>query len=58
VGQLDAEALFYLRSRGIGREDAKAFLVHAFASEVLTEVSSSQVKQHIEQLITAKLQVI
>ena len=31
VGQLDAEALFYLRARGIGEDDARALLIHAFA---------------------------
>jgi Fe-S cluster assembly protein SufD len=55
VGQLNADALFYLRSRGIGLQDAQAFLVHAFASEVLSSVTSAQVKGHVEQLISQKL---
>ncbi|MEE2672434.1 MAG: Fe-S cluster assembly protein SufD [Myxococcota bacterium] len=35
VGQLDEEALFYLRSRGLGREEARSLLVHAFANEIV-----------------------
>jgi len=58
VGQLDADALFYLRSRGIGRQEAQAFLVHAFASEVLSSVSVASVKSHIEALISKKLEAI
>lgn len=58
VGQLDADALFYLRSRGIGRQEAQAFLVHAFASEVLLSVSVASVKNHIEALISKKLGAI
>jgi Fe-S cluster assembly protein SufD len=54
VGQLDADALFYLRSRGIGEQEAKAFLVHAFA--VLNSVNAEPVKVRIEQLISEKLE--
>ena len=35
VGQLDEDALFYLRSRGIGEGAARALLVRAFAAEIL-----------------------
>jgi Fe-S cluster assembly protein SufD len=55
VGQLDSEALFYLRSRGIGEQDAKAFLVHAFASEVLSSVQVAPVKEYVESIISSRL---
>jgi Fe-S cluster assembly protein SufD len=55
VGQLDKNALFYLQSRGISREEAKAFLVHAFASEVLTSVRNDAVKQYVEGIISQRL---
>jgi Fe-S cluster assembly protein SufD len=58
VGQLDADALFYLRSRGISQQDARAFLVHAFASEVLSSVSVAPVKERVEQMITQKLSAV
>jgi Fe-S cluster assembly protein SufD len=35
TGQLDEEALFYLRSRGLGLEQARSVLVHAFAGEMV-----------------------
>jgi len=35
VGQVDPEALFYLRSRGIGHQDARNLLTYAFASEMI-----------------------
>ena len=38
VGQLDDDALFYLRSRGIGEDAARRLLVHAFASEIIDQV--------------------
>jgi Fe-S cluster assembly protein SufD len=55
VGQLDAEAMFYLRSRGISEEHARAFLVHAFASEVLTSVQCAPVKEYVEAAISERL---
>lgn len=56
VGQLDAEAMYYLRSRGIDRETARNFLVHAFASEVLTSVQLEPLKQYVEGVLTQKLE--
>jgi Fe-S cluster assembly protein SufD len=41
VGQLDEDALFYLRSRGIGSEEAIRMLTHAFAEEVLEKIPST-----------------
>lgn len=55
VGQLDSEAMFYLRSRGIGREEARNFLIHAFASEVLATVKVPALKEYVEATITEKL---
>lgn len=55
VGQLDSDAMFYLRSRGISREEARKFLIHAFASEVLTTVKVPALKDFVETAITEKL---
>jgi len=53
VGQLDASALFYLRSRGIAREEAKALLTHAFAAEVIERIPVPAVRDHVlSQLMT------
>ena len=47
VGQLDAEALFYLRSRGIDESEAKKMLLHAFASEVVDGISCESIREII-----------
>jgi len=39
IGRLDEEALFYLRCRGIGLEEARSLLTYAFASEMLSRIN-------------------
>jgi Fe-S cluster assembly protein SufD len=48
VGQLDAEALFYLRSRGIGLDEARALLTYAFANDVLGRVKVEALRGRLE----------
>lgn len=55
TGQLDEEAVFYLRARGIKEKRAKALMLNAFANEVLQEVKNELVKEEIEEIITNKL---
>ena len=55
VGQIDAEALFYLRARGIGRDEARAMLVHAFASDVIDRISIEPLRQALEEALLAYL---
>lgn len=55
IGQLRQDAMFYLRSRGISLEDARALLVYAFAAEVLEKISVEPVRQHLEARLLAKL---
>ncbi|KAB2816655.1 Fe-S cluster assembly protein SufD [Phaeocystidibacter marisrubri] len=57
IGQLDEEALFYLKSRGIGDKEAKALLMYAFASDALSEVGIRQLKEKVNMLIAKKLGV-
>jgi Fe-S cluster assembly protein SufD len=47
IGQLDELMLFYLRSRGIGLEEARRLLVHAFASEIVDQVKVDAVRAQI-----------
>lgn len=47
VGQIDDEAVFYLRSRGIDRTSARHMLVFAFANEVLEELKIDPVREHL-----------
>ena len=57
IGQLDDNALFYMRSRGIGEKEAKAVLTYAFASEVVNNISIPEVKKMAQKLIAKKLDV-
>jgi Fe-S cluster assembly protein SufD len=51
IGQIEAEALFYLRSRGIDEADARKLLLLAFASECLDRIKAGAAHTHIEGLI-------
>ncbi len=51
TGQLDEEALFYLRARGLSKKSARAVLVNAFASDVIEHIGVEDVKNEIEAFI-------
>lgn len=55
VGQLDEDALFYLRSRGIEKETAKAMLLYAFAAEVVETMQETELKKYLDDLISQRL---
>jgi Fe-S cluster assembly protein SufD len=57
TGQLDQEALFYLRARGISEEGAKALLLKAFAKEVLHTIKINELRTHIENLFSNECSV-
>ena len=56
TGQLDEEALFYLRSRGIEKNTARAMMLYAFAAEVLENIPNEKLKTFIDGLIGERLQ--
>ena len=51
VGQLDADQIFYLASRGIGPGQAKRILTYGFATSVVTKVSDSRIREHLMALV-------
>jgi len=55
AGELDEEALFYLRSRGLKERTAKTLLVHAFAMESLERMSLEPVRDVLESHLIARL---
>jgi Fe-S cluster assembly protein SufD len=55
VGQLDQEALFYLRSRGISKEEAKLLLMFAFAHEIIDHIDIKPLKERIDDLVNKRL---
>ncbi|WP_291981089.1 Fe-S cluster assembly protein SufD [Luteitalea sp.] len=57
VGQLSAESLFYLRARGIGKDDARALLIHAFAEDIVERIRIDGVRRALEQVLLARLPI-
>lgn len=55
VGQLDEDAVFYLRSRGVDLETARALLTYSFADEVIQTIASPAVRRHVEGSLLARL---
>jgi Fe-S cluster assembly protein SufD len=56
VGQLNTEAVFYCRSRGIDETSARRMLTHAFASEVIDRITIEPVREHLESIIWERLE--
>lgn len=55
VGQMDEEAIFYLRARGIDEQSAKAMLLYAFSRDVLENISVTSLRSHLDQLVSDRL---
>jgi Fe-S cluster assembly protein SufD len=55
VGQLDEDAVFYLRSRGIGAEAARSLLTYAFASDIVERIKVEPVRRDLEEFLFARL---
>ena len=55
IGQLDEDAVFYLKSRGVGEEQARAILTQGFAIEVIGRAAAAPVRAPLEELVLAKL---
>jgi len=57
IGQLDEEAMFYLRARGIPQKEARAMLMYAFCTDALGKVRIPELKEKLNILIARKLGV-
>jgi Fe-S cluster assembly protein SufD len=55
IGQLDEEAIFYLQSRGIGRQDARDLLILAFARDITDRVKVEALRTELERRLIEKL---
>jgi Fe-S cluster assembly protein SufD len=55
VGRLDDDALFYLRSRGLGEEQARQVLTGAFAGEIIDPVRPVALREYLETRVNARL---
>jgi Fe-S cluster assembly protein SufD len=53
VGQLAGDAVFYLRTRGIGLEEARAMLTYAFANDILQRIKIEPLRRELEEAFLA-----
>src|SRR5207247_5620599 len=51
VGQMDDEAIFYLRARGLGLAEARNLLIHAFAGDVLNRMPREALRTRVEGVL-------
>jgi Fe-S cluster assembly protein SufD len=51
IGRLDADALFYLRSRGIPELEARNLLIYAFASDVIDRIGVPEIRARLEEML-------
>ena len=55
IGQLDADALFYLQARGIGAAQARHLLTYAFAADLLERIKVQALRDHFEHVLMRTL---
>ena len=55
VGRIDDEQMFYLRSRGIGQQDAQHMILYAFAAELTEALGDETLKQQVLARIAQRL---
>ncbi len=51
IGQLDSDAVFYLRSRGIGEQAARSLLIYAFASEIVEKIRLKPLRDQLDSFL-------
>ena len=56
IGQLDGDALFYLRSRGLDLEEARSLLSFAFAADVVARIKIDSLRARLEEYLAAQFQ--
>lgn len=58
VGQLDEEALFYLRARGIPKDKAEVLLLQAYAADIIAQIKPMAIRAYVEKLIYDHLSIM
>ncbi len=56
VGQLNAESIFYLRTRGMSKDTARQMLIHAFAGEIIERIRCEAARAVIDRLVWDRLE--
>jgi len=55
IGQLDAESLFYMQSRGIGKAQARSLLTQAFAQDIVDRIKVPELRVRLEEVLSERL---
>lgn len=55
IGQLDSDAMFYIRSRGIAYEEAQHLMMYAFANEVIGKIKLDALRERIIEMVDKRL---
>jgi Fe-S cluster assembly protein SufD len=55
IGQIDADALFFLKSRGLTAERARNLLTHAFAAEIIVKIPVPSLVDSLSKLILERM---
>jgi len=55
VGPLDPRAMFYLRSRGVGEEEARRLLTYGFAAEILGRMEVAPLRAQLDAIVRGRL---
>lgn len=58
IGQLDDDAIFYLRARGIDQDEARRLLIYGFANELVDRVTVAPLRHQLEALLAARLPAV
>ncbi|HLJ57537.1 MAG TPA: SufD family Fe-S cluster assembly protein, partial [Chthonomonadaceae bacterium] len=54
VGQLNAEQLFYLRTRGIALDEARAILIYAFAGDIVNRIKVPALREAMDEIVGSR----
>lgn len=55
IGQLDEESLFYLRTRGLNKAEARDLLIYAFARDIIDRIGILEVREYLEKALFKSL---
>ena len=55
VGQLDEKAMFYLRARGLNRENARRLLMRAYVGEIIEKINNEKIRNEMMEIVIDKL---
>jgi len=56
IGQLNDDAIFYLRARGIGEDTARRMLIHAFAGEIIERIRHRGTREVLDKVVWDRLE--